>query len=215
MEKQKKRDKKFKQKQSEEKKQSTKAPEEIQKKVEDKKQSKASLTKEILSVASKDDKLSLAKMLANEIVSSIENNYSKLDDMLMLWEDTDIDVITLSIKQITLVFCDILPDYKIREDLNTKKEGKVMLSKEVKKLREQEMFLLESFRKFLQVLETFSKFNSVQLKYYYITNLNNFLITLIFCSTFRITSEEVSNDKNWVLRIILNIPKPFVSLQLH
>ena len=215
MEKQKKRDKKFKQKQSEEKKQSTKAPEEIQKKVEDKKQSKASLTKEILSVASKDDKLSLVKMLANEIVSSIENNYSKLDDMLMLWEDTDIDVITLSIKQITLVFCDILPDYKIREDLNTKKEGKVMLSKEVKKLREQEMFLLESFRKFLQVLETFSKFNSVQLKYYYITNLKNFLITLIFCSTFRITSEEVSNDKNWVLRIILYIPKPFVSLQLH
>ena len=126
MEKQKKRDKKFKQKQSEEKKQSTKAPEEIQKKVEDKKQSKASLTKEILSVASKDDKLSLVKMLANEIVSSIENNYSKLDDMLMLWEDTDIDVITLSIKQITLVFCDILPDYKIREDLNTKKEGKVI-----------------------------------------------------------------------------------------
>lgn len=69
----------------------------------------------------------------------------------------------MSIKQITLVFCDILPDYKIREDLDSKKDGKVTLSKEVKRLREQETFLLESYKKFLQVLETFSKFNPLKL----------------------------------------------------
>ena len=66
-----------------------------------------------------------------------------------------------SVKQLVFVFCDILPDYKIREDMDTERDGHVMLSKNVKRMRKMEQFLLESYRKYLQILETFTKFKPV------------------------------------------------------
>lgn len=88
----------------------------------------------------------------------VESNHKKIGDLLLLCEDSDIDVIIASIRQLIFVFCDILPDNKIKEDLDTKKEGRVTLSKDVRRQREQEAYCLEAYKKFLQILETFSKF---------------------------------------------------------
>jgi hypothetical protein len=134
--------------------------------------SNASLTKELLSVATQDDKLSLIRIIAKEICNATTNkiqrggrtvfvvteNHRKIDDLLLLCEDSDVEVIVAAVKQLIFVFCDMLPDYKIREDMDTKRDGNVTLSKDVRKTREQESYLLDSFKRFLQVLETFSKF---------------------------------------------------------
>jgi hypothetical protein len=133
------------------------------------------LTKDILSVASKDDKLMLVKVIGREVTNTttqlkkkgnrtiviVDTHYSKIDDLLLLCEDHDIDVILASIRQIILVLCDVLPDYKIREDVDTKREKGVTLSKEVRKIREQESYLLGAFKRYLQILETFSKFKTI------------------------------------------------------
>jgi signal recognition particle receptor subunit beta len=137
-----------------------------------KSQPKTTLTKEILSVASQEDKLSLVRMIGKEILNAktittkkgdktiviVVDNNKKIEDLLLLCEDSDTEVVIACIKQLVFVFCDILPDYKIREEVDTKKEGKVFLSKDVRRIREQEAYLLEVYKKFLKILETFSKF---------------------------------------------------------
>ena len=138
---------------------------------------KPALNKDLLSVASKDDKLQLISMISKEICNSntqvskqgnrtvfiFESNHRKIDDLLVLCEDSSIEVVIAAIKQLIFVFCDILPDYKIREEINTQKEGKVTLSKDVRKLREQEAYLLDAYKRFLQILETFSKFKCINM----------------------------------------------------
>jgi len=133
------------------------------------------LTKELLNIASKDDKLDLVKILGREVCNTstevkkqgnrtkviVNTHYNKLDDLLLICEDSDIDVVLAAIRQIIFVFCDILPDYKIREEMDTKRDGKATLSKDVRRIREQESYLLESFKKYLQILETFSKFKTI------------------------------------------------------
>ena len=76
----------------------------------------------------------------------VDTHYSKIDDLLLLCEDSDVEVILAAIRQIIFVFCDVLPDYKIKEDLDTKRDGEATLSKKVRKIREQESYLLESFK---------------------------------------------------------------------
>ena len=133
------------------------------------------MTKELLNIASKDDKLDLVKILGREVCNTstevkkqgnrtkviVNTHYNKLDDLLLICEDSDIDVVLAAIRQIIFVFCDILPDYKIREEMDTKRDGKATLSKDVRRIREQESYLLESFKKYLQILETFSKFKTI------------------------------------------------------
>lgn len=89
-----------------------------------------------------EDKLELSKMIANELKSAIETNYKKMNDLLLLCEDNNDEVVRLTLKNLSEVFCDVLPSYKIREE---EKKEEAQLSKEVKKLREQEAFLLSSY----------------------------------------------------------------------
>ena len=102
------------------------------------------MTKEILEIASYDDKLALIKLISKEITNFSESNYKRIDDLLLLCEDKNIDVILAAVKQLVFVFCDILPDYKVREDLDTEKEGQVMLSKNVKKVHSPSLILQPS-----------------------------------------------------------------------
>jgi len=55
-------------------------------------------------------------MIANELKSAIETNYKKMNDLLLLCEDNNDDVVKLSLKNLSEVFCDVLPSYKIREE---------------------------------------------------------------------------------------------------
>lgn len=133
---------------------------------ESKIEAKPTLTKEILSVATQDDKLSLIKLISKEITNFNEANFKKIDDLLLICEDPDVEIITAAVKQIVFVFCDVLPDYKIREDMDTEKEGHVMLSKNIKKMRKMEQYLLEAYKRYLQILETFTKFKPINVSEY-------------------------------------------------
>lgn len=81
-----------------------------------KKDVEGALTKELLRDISVEDKLDLVKMISNEIKSSTESHYKKLSDLLMLCEDNNDQIIKSALKNITEVFCDVLPSYKIREE---------------------------------------------------------------------------------------------------
>lgn len=68
-------------------------------------------------MATKDDKLQLVKVIGKEVLNTttqlkkkgnrtvviVDTHYSKIDDLLLLCEDSDIDVILASIRQIILV----------------------------------------------------------------------------------------------------------------
>ena len=74
------------------------------------------LTKELLKDISVEDKQDLSKMIANELKSAIETNYKKMNDLLLLCEDNSDEVVRLTLKNLSEVFCDVLPSYKIREE---------------------------------------------------------------------------------------------------
>jgi nucleolar complex protein 3 len=106
------------------------------------------------------EKLSFIKATQNEIISSPDDNYRKLKDLLLCCSDPkDIDVVIRSLKSLCDVFSDILPGYRIREskqeDGGEDKEAKV--SMDVQSMRDYEQFMLDSYREYLKILEIFSK----------------------------------------------------------
>jgi nucleolar complex protein 3 len=97
------------------------------------------------------------KAIGHEIISFPAFRYRKLKDLLKLCSDPkDVDVVLKSVTQLCIVFCDILPSYRIRqyEDAQDKEEAK--LSKEVEVLRSQEQFILSCYKEYLQILEVFA-----------------------------------------------------------
>lgn len=75
----------------------------------------------------------------------------------MCSDPKDIDVVLKAVTHLCTVFCDILPSYRIRqfkEDGEGPEAKKV--SKEVESLRNQEQFILSSYKEYLQILEVFA-----------------------------------------------------------
>jgi hypothetical protein len=76
------------------------------------------------------EKLALVKQLSSDIISYPAFSYKKLKDLLKLCEDNNVDVVLKSTGSLCEIFCDILPDYRIRQ-LETEEEKKEKVSKEV------------------------------------------------------------------------------------
>jgi nucleolar complex protein 3 len=104
----------------------------------------------------------MIKSLTADIIAYPAFSYNKLKDLLKLCADSNIDVVTKATNNLCDVFCDILPDYRIRQ-LGDEEQKKEKLSKDVIALRQQEQTLLESYKEYLTVLETFSKIKTSKL----------------------------------------------------
>ena len=105
-------------------------------------------------------KISLVKTIADEVIHDTDKKYRKINDLLLFTEDPkNIDVVLKAVQQLCRVFVDIIPEYRIREDASKKEEenGAKKLSKEVTQLRNYESFLLETYKRYLTILETLSK----------------------------------------------------------
>ena len=74
------------------------------------------------------EKLSLIKQAQHEIISSPEEKFRKLKDLVLCCSDPKIDVVIKAVKALCDIFSDILPTYRIREQKtnvteDTGKEG--------------------------------------------------------------------------------------------
>ena len=54
-------------------------------------------------------------------------------------------MVVKAVEALCTVYKDIIPSYKIRENAEEEKEGGKLLSKEVKRVREYEHYILESY----------------------------------------------------------------------
>jgi len=117
-------------------------------------------------------KSTLITKLTQEIIEASERRYRKINDLILLTEDPkDVDIVQKAIEALCKVFLEIIPAYRLREDLNKNdsvddetgaKKG-LKLSKEVKQVRDYEAYLLESYQKFLKILEQLSKIKPANL----------------------------------------------------
>lgn len=93
--------------------------------------------------------------LSNRILENPQEHIPELQELCRLCDEKDVDVeITtrkLAMVSLLTVFKDIIPGYPIR--VPTQKERAVKLSKDVKKLRDFEDGLLQSYQKYLKILE--------------------------------------------------------------
>lgn len=108
----------------------------------------------------------MIKVIADEIISYPAFRYRKLKDLLKLCGDPrDVDVVLKAVAALCEVFCDIIPSYRIRqynkEDLEKDKNGKI--SKDTEAIRQQEQFILECYKDYLQCLEVFSKVKTTRM----------------------------------------------------
>lgn len=81
------------------------------------------------------DKLQLIKSLTSDIIAYPAFSYKKLKDMLKFCADSNIDVVLKALGNLCEIFCDILPDYRIRQ-LGDEEQKKEKLSKDVIALRQ-------------------------------------------------------------------------------
>jgi hypothetical protein len=89
---------------------------------------------EVLAKLTFADKIGLVKAIGQEIISYPAFRFRKLKDLLKLCSDPkDVDVVLKAVNQLSVVFCDILPAYRIRQYEEAKEKEK--LSKEVEALR--------------------------------------------------------------------------------
>ena len=66
------------------------------------------------------EKLSLARQIADEILHASERKYRRLSDLLALTRDKkDVDVVLKAVDLLCQVFAEIIPSYRLREDVNT------------------------------------------------------------------------------------------------
>mmetsp|Transcript_3103 Transcript_3103/g.2098 ORF Transcript_3103/g.2098 Transcript_3103/m.2098 type:complete len:140 (+) Transcript_3103:203-622(+) len=126
------------------------------------------MSTEILGQLTFPEKMGLIKAISKEVISYPAHRYRKLADLLIFCQEPkDIDVVIKAISCLCEVFCDIIPSYRIRELKDTTKDGEedqVRVSKQVEQLRNQEQFVLSSYKEYLQVLETFSKAHPPKMK---------------------------------------------------
>ena len=109
------------------------------------------------------EKLQLVKETGDQIIFETEKKYRKINDLLAFTEDPrDVDVVLKAVQQLCRVFIEIIPAYRIREEKQAapvddekggKKGAKQFLSKEVTQLRDYESFLLQAYKKYLEILE--------------------------------------------------------------
>lgn len=106
-------------------------------------------------------KISLIKKISDEIIMDSDKKFRKINDLLLFTEDPkSIDVVQKAVQHLCKVFIEIIPAFRIREDINQKNvddakgadKGK-QLSKDVASLRSFESFLLDSYKQYLQILE--------------------------------------------------------------
>jgi len=99
--------------------------------------------------------------LFNLILSFPNENYDKIKLLIIFLHDKNIKIVLKTIRLLTRLFIDLLPSYKIREDMDeTNKSGSgknKQISKEVENLRAFENNLLRFYEKFINVLEIFAK----------------------------------------------------------
>lgn len=73
------------------------------------------LTDELLLQLKFSEKLNLVKKLTSDIIAYPAFSYQKLKDLLKLCADSSIDVVLKATSNLCDIFCDILPDYRIRQ----------------------------------------------------------------------------------------------------
>jgi len=112
--------------------------------------------------------------LFNLIISFPNENYDKIKLLIVFLKDKNIKIVLKTMRLLNKLFIDILPSYKIREDLDEKNNSGAgknkQISKEVEKVQSFERNLLKFYEKFLNVLEIFAKTPIPNLN---ITNINN------------------------------------------
>lgn len=84
------------------------------------------------------------------LLANPETNIGSLKELQEMCEDRDDRVASLALLSSMAVFKDILPGYRIR--LPTEKELEVVVSKDVRKLRDFETALLKHYQKYVQTL---------------------------------------------------------------
>jgi hypothetical protein len=99
--------------------------------------------------------------LFNLIISFPNENYDKIKLLIIFLQDKNIKIVLKTMRLLTKLFIDILPSYKIREDLDEKNNSGAgknkQVSKEVEKVQTLERNLIKFYEKFLNVLEIFAK----------------------------------------------------------
>lgn len=99
--------------------------------------------------------------LFNLIISFPHENYDKIKLLIVFLQDKNIKIVLKTMRLLTKLFIDILPSYKIREDLDEKNNSGAgknkQVSKDVEKVQTYERNLLKFYEKFLNVLEIFAK----------------------------------------------------------
>lgn len=82
------------------------------------------------------EKINLVKSLTIDIIAYPAFAYRKLRDLIKLCSDANIDVVLKATANLCDIFCDILPDYRIRQyNDDDKDQKKEKVSKDVQELR--------------------------------------------------------------------------------
>lgn len=79
----------------------------------------------------------MVKQLTMNIIAHPAFSYKKLQDLLVLCADSNVDVVLKATKSLCDIFCDILPDYRIRQ-MEEEEVKKDKVSKQVREVRSQE-----------------------------------------------------------------------------
>lgn len=103
----------------------------------------------------------LINTITKEIIQDADRKFRKISDLFVFAKDPkDVDIVNKAISSLCKVFVDIIPSYRIREDQTTDtvddktgQEKGMKLSKEVKQLRDYEIFILRSYKEYLEMLE--------------------------------------------------------------
>ena len=106
-------------------------------------------------------KKEIVQKLFNLIISFPNENFDKINLLIIFLQDKNIKIVLKTMRLLTKLFKDIMPSYKIREDLDEKNNSGAgknkQISKEVEKIQTFERGLLKNYEKFINILEIFSK----------------------------------------------------------
>lgn len=141
---------------------------EIQQKMKQQKQSKEKkkLNYEIFDLISlnkiqelgSSEKTEVLQKLYNLILSFPEQNHDKINLIFVFLQDNNIHIVSKAFELITNLFIDIIPDYRIKEDLVKDKTKKAFnFSKEVEQIRGFEKNIGNSYKQFIELFDKFLK----------------------------------------------------------
>lgn len=107
------------------------------------------------------EKKEIVQKLFNLIISFPNENFDKINLLIIFLQDKNIKIVLKTMRLLTKLFKDIMPAYKIREDLDEKNNSGAgknkQISKEVEKIQTFERSLLKNYEKFINILEIFAK----------------------------------------------------------